>query len=95
LKPVAQALGPEWVSLQQFSGNVEAKNRDSTMSPSAKRFCHPLPVLKLTGQENAKTDWPLAKKPVIWTASTLLFFGYFRMEELFSPEPSAFNKGWK
>ena len=50
-----------------------------------------LPLLKILGNEIAKSDWESNSKQVVWSAFTLAFFGSFRMGELLSPQENSFS----
>ena len=50
-----------------------------------------LPLLKMLGNEIAKTMWDENSKQVVWSALTLAFFGSFRMGEILSPQENSFS----
>ena len=50
-----------------------------------------LPLLKILGNEIAKTTWDENSKQVVWSALTLAFFGSFRMGEILSQQENSFS----
>ena len=50
-----------------------------------------LPLLKILGNEMAKTTWDENSKQVVWSALTLAFFGSFRMGEILSQQENSFS----
>ena len=50
-----------------------------------------LPLLKILGNEIAKTTWDENSKQVVWSAFTLSFFGSFRMGEILPQQENTFS----
>ena len=61
------------------------------LPPSPTRKVMTLEILKIVGHEIAIADWCSDSKRVFWAACCLLFFGSFRVGEIFSVSKKKFS----
>lgn len=67
--------------------NIEA----AEMSTKNERLVFTFPLLKILGHCIMKQDWATDSKRIFWAASTMLFFGSFRIGELLSNNEQSYD----
>lgn len=61
------------------------------ITKSRKRNIMTLPLLKILGHKIAVSNWTINSKQLIWTISTVAFFGSFRIGELLTNNEKSFD----
>jgi hypothetical protein len=68
------------------------RNAEATQVPKdSSRLVFTLPLLRILGHCLMAQDWDLDSKRIFWAASTLLFFGSFRISEILSKNENCYD----
>ena len=71
--------------------NMEAQGKNRTDTTAKRRIAMTIPLMKLLKERIRTADLEKESKLMLWTVSTLLFFGAFRISELVSIHESTFD----